>query len=124
MNKTIDRFLFGFRQRLEHSSSSPVDSTDTQTINPYPTYPVCDIACDLNRYCSVDRAGEVSYPLKQHSSHELLLDEAKDGGYWRQGNRSPVSLSTRAANRIWQFSYELIQVIYSKNITEADRSQE
>lgn len=116
MNKTIDRFFMAFRKRLELSAA------DSQVTSSGPN----NADCGQDRYYSVDREGEVRCPIKQHSSHEVVLAEAEQKSVGEGiHNSSNTSLKPGINySRVWQVSYELIQFIYSKNVSGDDHAQD
>jgi hypothetical protein len=117
MKEQFDRFLTRLKQQadaLHHQSA------DLQSPQSLPN-------CSQNQYFSVDREGEVFCLKKQHHSHEVGLDQAESDRPKpavppdAQSSQPIKPPSPRRKHhqtpQVWQVSYELVQFIYSENVS-------
>jgi hypothetical protein len=113
MNQKIN----GFLQKLKQQAESLHQQTDKPNGNQLP--PICD----QDQYCSVDRQGEVYCLTKHHHAHEVELEEKVSDRFDSASATSPHAQfaasgsSSNSGNQVWQVSYELVEFIYSKNVS-------
>jgi hypothetical protein len=123
MNKRIDRPLRTYPHQptpavdqglfcpINPELNSKFDSKFRNKINP---------GCDRDHYYSVDHHGKVYCRLTHHHSHEVNLDREVIKPPTHKSNEPIVPHCPANKNHVWQVSYELVQFIFSENVSLHD----